>query len=351
MKFLVLCALFVVEAQGREMVPPSVEPLSDEMINFINSINTTWKAGRNFDENVPFSYIKGLMGVLPDSKKYRLPLHYHEEIPEDLPESFDAREKWSHCDSIHVIRDQSMCGSCWAFGAVESMSDRICIHTNGRVQVNISAEDLLTCCRQCGYGCRGGYPTVAWQYYKDEGLVTGGLYGTDDGCQPYDFPPCEHHIKGPLPNCTGTKPTPKCLQVCRKGYEKSYSEDKHFAKKVYSLHRDETQIETEIYENGPVEAVFTVYSDFLVYKSGKNASTVASLNLLFPSLCGLFPASAAHRNNFVFVLKKRGFEDSLHVPSCGPAYHLLLIILSTSGITTEKRARKHLNPYFLPCVT
>lgn len=268
MKFLVLCALFVVEAQGREMVPPSVEPLSDEMINFINSINTTWKAGRNFDENVPFSYIKGLMGVLPDSKKYRLPLHYHEEIPEDLPESFDAREKWSHCDSIHVIRDQSMCGSCWAFGAVESMSDRICIHTNGRVQVNISAEDLLTCCRQCGYGCRGGYPTVAWQYYKDEGLVTGGLYGTDDGCQPYDFPPCEHHIKGPLPNCTGTKPTPKCLQVCRKGYEKSYSEDKHFATKVYSLHRDETQIETEIYENGPVEAVFTVYSDFLVYKSG-----------------------------------------------------------------------------------
>ncbi|KAH7944829.1 hypothetical protein HPB49_000815 [Dermacentor silvarum] len=43
MKFLVVCALFGVVAQGRVMIPPSVEPLSDEIINFINSIDTTWK--------------------------------------------------------------------------------------------------------------------------------------------------------------------------------------------------------------------------------------------------------------------------------------------------------------------
>ncbi|KAH7966901.1 hypothetical protein HPB49_020389 [Dermacentor silvarum] len=269
MKVLIVCALLVAVAQGRLMVPSSVKPLSEEMINYINNINTTWKAGRNFDENVPFSYIKGLMGVHPDSKNYRLPLHFHDEIPDDLPESFDAREKWSHCDSIHLIRDQSTCGSCWAFGATEAMSDRICIHTKGKVQVNISAEDLLTCCDSCGSGCNGGYPAAAWQFYKDEGIVTGGLYGTEDGCQPYYFPPCEHHTVGPLPPCTATKPTPKCVQTCRKGYEKSYTEDKHFARKVYSIRsRDETQIKTEIYKNGPVEALFTVYADFLSYKSG-----------------------------------------------------------------------------------
>ncbi|KAL3181424.1 hypothetical protein MRX96_036972 [Rhipicephalus microplus] len=268
MRVLVVCALLVVAAQGRTMVPSSVEPLSEDMINFINYLNTTWKAGRNFDKNVPLSYIKGLMGVHPDSKNYRLPLHYHTEIPDDLPESFDAREHWSHCSSIHVIRDQSTCGSCWAFGATEAMSDRICIHTNGKVQVNVSAEDLLTCCDGCGFGCNGGFPANAWDFYKQKGLVTGGLYGTEDGCQPYYFPPCEHHTKGPLPPCKGIKPTPKCVRDCRKGYEKSYSQDKHFGKKVYSISDDETQIRTEIFRNGPVEADFTVYADFLSYKSG-----------------------------------------------------------------------------------
>ncbi|XP_077514647.1 cathepsin B-like [Amblyomma americanum] len=268
MKVLLVCALFVAAAQSRRLHPPHMQPLSDEMIDFINRLNTTWKAGRNFAKNTPFSYLKGLMGVHPDSKNYRLPLHYHEEIPDDLPESFDAREQWSHCSSIHVIRDQSECGSCWAFGATEAMSDRVCIQTKGRVQVNISAEDLLTCCDSCGAGCNGGYPAAAWEFYKTDGIVTGGLYGTDDGCQPYHFAPCEHHTVGPLPNCTGIKPTPKCVHKCRKGYEKSYSEDKHYAKKVYSISGDETQIKTEIFKHGPVEADFTVYADFLLYKSG-----------------------------------------------------------------------------------
>ena len=44
--------------------------------------------------------------------------------------------------------------------------------------MNISAEDLLTCCGwSCGDGCNGGYPDAAWEYWVDNGIVTGGLYG------------------------------------------------------------------------------------------------------------------------------------------------------------------------------
>ncbi|KAG0415209.1 hypothetical protein HPB47_007626, partial [Ixodes persulcatus] len=42
------------------------------------------------------------------------------------------------------------------FGATEAMSDRVCIHSNGRIQVSISAEDLLDCCVTCRLGKRYG---------------------------------------------------------------------------------------------------------------------------------------------------------------------------------------------------
>lgn len=268
-KLLALCALLVHAVQSRRVHPRSYQAASDELIGFINELHTTWKAGRNFNRKVSPMFLRKLLGVHPDAPLYRLPVHRHEHIPEDLPESFDAREKWPHCGSVRLIHDQSNCGSCWAFGAAEAMSDRLCIHTGGKVQVNISAEDLLSCCPTCGYGCNGGFPPAAWQFYKDRGLVSGGLYGTDDGCRTYSFPPCAHHGVGSLPNCSESiSPTPRCRHTCDKSFDKGYAEDKHFAEKVYSIPKDETQIKVEIFKKGPVEADFSVYADFFSYKSG-----------------------------------------------------------------------------------
>merc|ERR1712066_1048875 len=65
----------------------------------------------------------------------------------DLPEEFDWRTdpRAANCPSVKEIRDQADCGSCWAFGSVEAMTDRICIASNGKDQVHLSAEDVTSC--------------------------------------------------------------------------------------------------------------------------------------------------------------------------------------------------------------
>ena len=43
---------------------------SDNFINEINSKAKTWTAGRNFHPETSTNYIKGLLGLHPDHKKY-----------------------------------------------------------------------------------------------------------------------------------------------------------------------------------------------------------------------------------------------------------------------------------------
>lgn len=147
------------------------------------------------------------------------------------------------------------------------MSDRICIVSGQQKQTRISAEDLLTCCGiSCGQGCNGGYPSAAWNYFKNSGIVTGWLHNTTGYCQPYSFAACDHHTTGKYQPCGASQPTPKCKKDCVNGA--TYTSDKWHASSVYSVPSQVAKIQTEIMTNGPVEAAFTVYNDFLAYKSG-----------------------------------------------------------------------------------
>ena len=120
------------------------------------------------------------------------------------------------CESIGEIRDQSDCGSCWAFGATEVGSDRICIATKGAYKPHLSAETLVACCDDCGMGCSGGQPSAAFDYFVSTGAPSGGNYGDKrdkSGCQMYSLPWCDHHLqpgqKGIYSPCGASEfPTP-----------------------------------------------------------------------------------------------------------------------------------------------
>jgi len=188
-----------------------------------------------------------------------------------IPDSFDSRTQWPNCPSIGEIRDQSDCGSCWAFGATEAATDRICIETNGASQPHLSAQDLNSCCTSCGMGCDGGDPGSAWNWFTTTGVVTGGNYNDFSWCSSYSLANCDHHTTGKYGPCPATEyPTPACPTACdaNSTYTVAYTQDKHIFATAYTVTSDPTQIQTEIMTNGPVEAAFTVYADFESYKSG-----------------------------------------------------------------------------------
>lgn len=56
----------------------------------------------------------------------------------DLPEQFDWREKAPQC--IQAVRNQGHCGSCWAHSSSEVVSDRYCIHSNGKINTTFSPQ-------------------------------------------------------------------------------------------------------------------------------------------------------------------------------------------------------------------
>lgn len=65
-----------------------------------------------------------------------------------------------------------------AVSVATAIQDRICIHSDGKLQPQISARNLLSC-EKLSAGCNGGFSINAWLYWKQYGLVSGGPYGSN----------------------------------------------------------------------------------------------------------------------------------------------------------------------------
>lgn len=149
-----------------------------ENVEHINAMKTTWKAeiSKKFFTATTDDVKKLLGTILPGSPRYMEPVIEKKKFASSntpLPESFDGRIAWPKCAGIigHV-RDQSSCGSCWAFGSTEAFNDRLCIAT-GDIKTLLSPEDTVSCCNgiHCNFsfGCEGGQPSGAWNWFLRTG--------------------------------------------------------------------------------------------------------------------------------------------------------------------------------------
>lgn len=203
------------------------------------------------------------------------PTKLRSERGEALPESFDVREKWPKCAKlVSEPVDQGECGSCWAVAPSKVMSDRLCIATKGEVRTHLSAMQLLACNSFMnnaykeeamesfvGAGCDGGYPTDAYENAYKNGIVSGGLYGDERTCMPYQYPPCQHPC---VPNHVA-----KCPHTCHAN-QTSLNSLRHLVKEIVTCGLNDFDcMALEIFERGPVSTyVGDVYDEFYTYTSG-----------------------------------------------------------------------------------
>jgi len=204
------------------------------------------------------------------------PSPFEENPIKEIPTQFDSRVNWPKCTVISHVRDQSACGSCWAFASTETFEDRRCIKTGQ--DILFSTEDTAGCCKgaACSFsmGCSGGQPSGALNWMKSQGVVTGGDYfnRTDPtgGCKPYSLAPCAHHVPPTpkYPACPTNEYSLSCKAVCSDNASgKTYSSDKTKGTAVHSF-SSVAAMQTAIMTDGPLAVAFTVYSDFPTYKSG-----------------------------------------------------------------------------------
>lgn len=218
-------------------------PITQELTDTVNSAKSTWKA-MTPEEN-PFSYmsaeeIKSLMGTkIVDTPEIRPRLTEAQIL--NTPKSYNFLNE---ADCTHEIRDQASCGACWAFGAAEALTDRACLLTDGAVDIELSTEDMVECDR-LNFGCSGGILFTAWRYLEKTGIVS-------EACYPYH---------------SGDGHTETCHTACDE--PDKYEWKKTACAKGSVVHPKTTEdIKAEIAANGPMELGFTVYEDFMTYKSG-----------------------------------------------------------------------------------
>jgi len=226
--------------------------INKQIILEVNEAQTSWKAGHNeFFDGKTRAQAKKLMGFIPNPA-VKAKKHVQMIVAPEIPASFNSVTQWPNCATIPTIYNQAECGSCWAFGCVESASDRACIHLGKNYNYVLSFMEQ-TACNQNDYGCEGGDPYSAFDFIAESGLVSGA-------CYPYDIPTCPPAQQP----CLNFVNTPPCQSTCNN----SDSWDPLVFNSSYAVGSDVDQIQTEIMTNGPVEACFDVYDDFLSYKSG-----------------------------------------------------------------------------------
>ncbi|XP_001948185.1 cathepsin B-like cysteine proteinase 3 [Acyrthosiphon pisum] len=239
----------------------------DNMIQ-TNIETNTLKALDNIDLNSAKEEHLMLLGKRGVAATFKSKLLYKTRDPRyvaygKISKEFDARKHWSQCKTIGEVYNDGNSDLSWAYATTGAFADRMCVATNGSYNQLLSTEQLISC---SGIKSNAMADDQAWKFFKKQGLVSGGKYNTNDGCQPSKIPPI-FNLPKKIYNRT-------CDNFC---YGNSLIDYNHDHVKVsYTYHVLYKNIQREVQTYGPVSAYFSLYDDLFLYTSGVYARTEKS---------------------------------------------------------------------------
>jgi Papain family cysteine protease/Putative binding domain, N-terminal len=219
------------------------EEESFQITQAIQAKGALWVAGETSVTKLPALERKQLLGTY----KPLLSPEEHEAVSKRLkvqketgaPSALDWRG-YNNYNYVTPVRNQGICGSCWAFAATAALESKWLISQNNPgADLNLSEQVLVSCSR--AGSCSGGYIDKASDYIRNLGLPS-------ENCFPY------------------TAANNTCAGACS-DYQKS-----SFA--ITTWHWAATTspsveaLKGALYAYGPLVTTMDVYSDFFSYRTG-----------------------------------------------------------------------------------
>ena len=225
--------------------------------------------GINFISAPSFSFenLSGSKNIEKDYYSYGAYPLGDEVVPSKLPENtggtpeyFDWRNVEYHGKTgnwLTSVKDQGSCGSCWAQAAIAALEAMVNIQRdNPDIDLDLSEQQLVSCCTIGCNGCLGGNSYYAWQYLMNN---NGAIL---ESCFPYrgiDFHGCNNWEND---DCDEDPIT--CDMKC--------DDWNNFTVPIKSIgyynNADPPLIKYTLVNHGPVVTYMLVYSDFKDYQGG-----------------------------------------------------------------------------------
>ncbi len=152
------------------------------------------------------------------------------------PAALDWRD-YAGGNYVTPVKDQGVCGACWAFATTSTLESSILISQNTPgIALDLSEQTLLSC---SGAGtCIGGYIDIASDFVRDFGIPS-------ESCFSYLA------YEG------------ACINTCFGSQENTYRINDWFR-----VNPSLNDIKNAIYQYGPLLTTMMVYTDFFYYHSG-----------------------------------------------------------------------------------
>jgi len=147
----------------------------------------------------------------------------------------------------NVIRNQELCGSCYAFAASRAMSNVLCKKSSGKFNIISSEQNMVSCYK--ANGCGGGNVLAAWQK-QPNGYPA-------KWCRPYGVSDADGQ--------NGAAPI-ACSSMCADSL--GYKPINMGILQAVAPASIEDTIKNAVYTNGSVVATMCVCPSFHAYKSG-----------------------------------------------------------------------------------